>query len=460
MFRHHCRKLLGRFPENGYFRVHYALLAVTIIAAAFLRLYNLDYLEFKGDEALNSFKALKMAEGIHLPLTSGMSSVGIHEPPLFMYLLAIPFLVTPNPVFATAFIAVLNVLGIVVCYFLVRKFYSERAALIAAALYAVNPWQVLFSRKIWTQNLLAPFVMLLAYFMFSMVIEGKKKHLIYMFMVLAIVLQLHLSAAYLSVLVVGLVAFRWKHLEKSQLIMGVALLVLSFTPYLIFQFQNNFVDFHAALRIFLKKSPFHLAAFTTPFKLLTTTGFEYSLGHDFPIFESGAIRLEVLDIAAMGLLFLSIVVLLLHRTPQNKILVSWLLAGAAFMAISKAGVHNHYFNSFHPILIISVAAAVDLILKKLPRYWRHCMALLVIALVAYQFSFGVYFLDFVKNRDCIHGDYGPPFAYRVESVRRAVKEFGQPKNDADLRKMHNSSKYCVKCDFRATAFIVKYMIKK
>ena len=460
MFRHHCRKLLERFPENGYFRVHYALLAVTIIAAAFLRLYNLDYLEFKGDEALNSFKALKMAEGIHLPLTSGMSSVGIHEPPLFMYLLAIPFLVTPNPVFATAFIAVLNVLGIVVCYFLVRKFYSERAALIAAALYAVNPWQVLFSRKIWTQNLLAPFVMLLAYFMFSMVIEGKKKHLIYMFMVLAVVLQLHLSAAYLSVFVFALVALRFKRLNKGELVMGLSFLVLSFAPYLIFQLQNNFVDFHAALRIFHKSSSFHLAAFTTPFKLLTTNGFEYSLGRDFSIFESGAIRLEILDIAAMGLLLVSFVVLFLHRTPQNRILAFWLLAGLAFMAFSKAGVQNHYFNSLHPILIVSVAVTVDLILKKLPQYWRQCMGLFTIVLIAYQFSFGVYFLNFIKNNDCIHGDYGPPFAHRVESVRRTVKEFGQPKNDADLRKMHNSSKYCVKCDFRATAYIMKNLIKK
>ena len=241
--------------------------------------------------------------------------------------------------------------------------------------------------------------------------------------------------------------------------MGISFLALSFVPYLIFQIRNNFVDLHTALRILQEESSFHFAAFKTPFKLLTTNGFEYSLGQDLSLFEEGAIRLEILDIVAMGLLFLSFVVLFLNRTLQNKILASWLLVGTAFMALNKAGVENHYFNSLHPLLIINVATTVDLILKRLSKYWRYCTAFLIIALIVYQFTFGVYFLNFIKSKDCIRGDYGPPFAHRVELTRRVVKELGPLRSDADLRKIHSLSDYCVKCDFLATAYIVKYLIK-
>ena len=90
------------------------LLVIIILIALFLRLYNLGYMEFKGDEAFNSIKALKFVQEGEIPLTSSVGTTGVNEPPVLMYLLAIPYFFTTNPIVAAGFIALLNVLGIII----------------------------------------------------------------------------------------------------------------------------------------------------------------------------------------------------------------------------------------------------------------------------------------------------------------------------------------------------------
>src|SRR6185436_12168680 len=98
--------------------------------------------------------ALDLVHGHGVPLLGIDSSVGIRNPPVSVYLMAIPYLFTSNPVVATSYVALLSVIAVLLLYALVRRYYGPLAALVAAALYAVGPWAVIFSRKIWAQDML------------------------------------------------------------------------------------------------------------------------------------------------------------------------------------------------------------------------------------------------------------------------------------------------------------------
>src|SRR5206468_2749535 len=66
---------------------------------AWLRFSHLDLLEFQGDEAYAAQLALQFVKHGQLPTAGLMSSVGVTNPPLFIYLLIPMFAISANPVF-------------------------------------------------------------------------------------------------------------------------------------------------------------------------------------------------------------------------------------------------------------------------------------------------------------------------------------------------------------------------
>jgi len=130
-----------------------ALLGLIVVVAAWLRLRQLGLMEFKADEAL----AVRIGRDIiHGDFrTVGLtSSAGAKNPPLFVYLAALPLLVWDDPRSPTAFVAVSAVVAVALLYFVLRRRFGGLAALTAAALLATAPWAVLYGRKLWAQDFL------------------------------------------------------------------------------------------------------------------------------------------------------------------------------------------------------------------------------------------------------------------------------------------------------------------
>ena len=153
-----------------------AALLITVLAGL-LRLYNISYMEFKHDEAANSYLAARFIYNGLFPKTGIMSSVNILNPPFFIYLLTIPFAVSRNPVIAAVFIALLNTAAVFFCFIFCRRFFNQRIGLIASLLLAVNPWAVMFSRKIWNQDVLTPFIILFLFSVYKVMFESKKDYI-------------------------------------------------------------------------------------------------------------------------------------------------------------------------------------------------------------------------------------------------------------------------------------------
>ncbi|HVO44475.1 MAG TPA: hypothetical protein VMT34_17740 [Aggregatilineales bacterium] len=170
-----------------------ALVAILIVAAG-LRLGMPGTVEFKRDEANLSHLARDMAQGKTLPLLGIDSSVGIPNAPISVYLIAIPYLFTSDPVIATLFVGALNVMAVGLVYLLAQRYYGTLAAIIAGTFYAVAPWGVIFSRKIWAQDMLPLFVLLTVGTGLLGFIEGKRWAQAIHFPLLAFTGQIHYGA--------------------------------------------------------------------------------------------------------------------------------------------------------------------------------------------------------------------------------------------------------------------------
>ncbi|MHB8628563.1 MAG: glycosyltransferase family 39 protein [Aggregatilineales bacterium] len=170
-----------------------ALLAILALAGV-LRLGWPGIVEFKRDEANLSALALDLTHGRNFPLLGIDSSVGIRNSPMSVYIMALPYLFTTDPEFATSFVGALNVIGVLLLYLFVRRYYGVPAALLAALLFAANPWAVIFARKIWAQDLLPTFVIATVATGVIGLTEGKRWAQWLHFPLLAITGQIHYGA--------------------------------------------------------------------------------------------------------------------------------------------------------------------------------------------------------------------------------------------------------------------------
>lgn len=137
----------------------YLLLALLALA---LRLSWLDQIPFAFDQARVSALALAMARGGDFASVGMQSSIGVPNLPGAVWIVALFYRVSSDPLVATAGVGLLNALGVLGLGWVARRAWGPAAGLAAAALLATSPWAVFFSRSIWAQNLLPPLAILWA----------------------------------------------------------------------------------------------------------------------------------------------------------------------------------------------------------------------------------------------------------------------------------------------------------
>lgn len=137
-----------------------ALLAILILAAG-LRFASPGVNSFAGDEAHISIDALRMARGGEFVMAGQDSSVGIPFFPASVWLFALPYAVSPDPLVATGFVSLVSLFSVAGVWWLGRRI-NVWAGLVAALYMAASPYAVFYGRSIWQPNLLAPLGLLWA----------------------------------------------------------------------------------------------------------------------------------------------------------------------------------------------------------------------------------------------------------------------------------------------------------
>ena len=247
-----------------------------LFVSAFLRLYQINTSEFDADQAL----VFRMAhDAIYhglLPATSNIASIRIVNPPAVIYLLLLPAAFSANPLWGTFFVGLFNVIAVLLTYIFVRRYYGRLAAIIASLLYATAAEPVYFSRFIWQQNLIAPFVVLFIFTLFWGVVERRRGWLFPALLLLGILIQLHETTIILCIpLLVALLlapgTVRWRDLT-----LGIASLLLIFFPYLLWELSTKFADLHTILQVsmlharFDNQALFYYGLFLSPYDHIPT----------------------------------------------------------------------------------------------------------------------------------------------------------------------------------------------
>lgn len=136
------------------------ILLLVLFIAALMRFGQAGVVPFFHDEAMLSTMAQEMAAGERFYLTGINSSVGIPNPPQSVYMMVLPFAFSSDPQVATFFVMLLNVVGVGLLWLMAHRYFGRTAALIAGLTYALNPWAILYSRKIWAQEFHTPLILL------------------------------------------------------------------------------------------------------------------------------------------------------------------------------------------------------------------------------------------------------------------------------------------------------------
>ncbi len=215
------------------------LLAGTILLlAGALRMAAPGLSEFKADEARLLSLAYDMAEG-ELALRGISSSVGLPNFPASVWLYALPVSIWPHPYAATIFTGLLSTLAVALTYWFVRRYWGMTAALAATLLYAASPWAIVFSRKIWAQNLLPLFVLGWVIGAALALVERRSRFIWLHFLCLALAVQIHLAAvALIPTTLLLLLIFR-RSVRWRDLLIGALLALITALPFALYLFGSQ-----------------------------------------------------------------------------------------------------------------------------------------------------------------------------------------------------------------------------
>jgi hypothetical protein len=222
--------------------------AVVLLLATYVRLSYPDLSWFGIDQARDAQVALGIVAGRSFPLLGVEVAGGPAHTwgPAYFYLLAIPFALSRDPALAVAFLSAMSVAGLLVTYRLCILFFGRAVAVLSVALLGTYPLAVLEAKALWNVAPMTLFTAVFFHAMFSVVVQRRSVMIIPALTALGVLLQFHLSAiALIVVLVLALVLFR-PPLRARHLAVGGALLLALMLPYLVTQWLTGFQDIRAA----------------------------------------------------------------------------------------------------------------------------------------------------------------------------------------------------------------------
>ncbi len=227
-----------------------------LLVGGFLRLYQLNITEFDDDQALVFRMARDAITHGLLPATSNIASIRIDNPPAVIYLLMAPASISANPLGGALLVALLNIVAVLLTYLFVRRYFGRLAAVLAASFYATATLPLHFSRFIWQQNMIAPFVVLFLFALYRGAVDRRKGWLFPALFLLGLLIQLHETTVLLVVPLLLAILLAPETVRWRDLIYGALSLLLIYSTYIMWEIATNFFDVRILLSV--SKFPAHI----------------------------------------------------------------------------------------------------------------------------------------------------------------------------------------------------------
>lgn len=408
-----------------------------IFLAGFFRLTNLNLIEYKTDEAINVFLASRPIFGHPFPSGGTVSSVGIPNPPLFNYLL-FPFVIfTTDPKVLTFFIALANVIAIGFWFIFIKRYYGLISAFITSSFFALSPWAILYSRKIWAPDILLPFLIGLLWSSHEIAIKNNKKHWIpYTFLSLSLI-QLHQSSLFFLVpFTFFLVISNRSMFSFRYILFGLLLGLLPLIPFFQYEIQHGCPDCSALItaeeKVAVKSSP---TVFLRNLQIVGTGYYNYVFGvNDLLIFkQTYPLAYNIRNLFYINYILLPIGMSLFYKRHKKSRFLIYTTVSLSFLYyFFRIEPVMHYFIIILPLLFLFLSYPFLYFFEKKSLYLRVPFFILFVSLFISYGIFDFSFSSFLKSHKGTGGDYGPIYSETEKNIKRNTTHYLGEKNFKEM----------------------------
>ena len=331
-------------------------LAIFALGATF-RLADLGLMRISYDNSYSIYEVLRGLAGGGWPTMGQAASVFLPNPPLMVYIQALPFLVWRSPWAVCFFIVTLNSLATLCVFWAARKLLGRGAGYIAAMLFAINPWAVYYSREAWMSSLMPLFVTSIAAALWPALTKAHRPSTGLLIAALAITAMTQTYIQSWGLLIsIGLLLLLFRSaLPRRPILIGTGIIALGFIVYGV----NVLSVWNSAGNDLGKftSGELHLTAEGINHAVRFVTGMDYHA--QYPELVLGSNLLS--ELSQLVYIVLSIALLIgialavraiWQKRPERRIgviLLLWFLVPVALMTITSHPVHPYY-------LLLSVPA--------------------------------------------------------------------------------------------------------
>ena len=408
---------------------------LVIAIGAFLRLYGLNAMEFKGDERESLLLAQQLiadhpwSSSAPFPAYGLISSNGVGNAPLFTWIIAALWAVTHHPVTLTVAIALLNILALFPLWRWARRRVDEFRALMTLAVVAFSPFFVLFSRKIW-----APDFMLAALLLVLWSVEWWRdarpwRASTLLLLAVLVVGQLHQSGpiafALLPIAVVAQVLFDrsrgmrlppWPPPTRMELVAIVALVLLNIFFWLPHLRYLMTLPVETLARRPTSDTVFPEMLRKIALQIVPTDLFYFFDPHRFPFIYGDWRRWSYAAAIYTGVPLLVYGMWRWLRAPFSlPVLGVWWLSIVTAFAVTRILTHPYYLMILAPLTAVVPAGAFDS--NTLHVWVRRGLGAVRIAYVLSMLVLSASTLMWLVERGGAAGEYGVAYSTRESQAR-------------------------------------------
>ena len=321
---------------------------VIFVAASVFRVFFLNLIEFKGDEATTVFDMYRFFAKPFVFQTGPIQSTGVFNPPLFYFLMIPISFFSLDPQTLSFVIALINTTCVALLYLVIRRLYDHLTAVFASLLIAFSPIPILYSRKIWIPDLLAPFMLIFIYFLHQVIVAKNKKYYLGLFLTLSLMMQMHASGLFLTAAtVITLLLTNRKNIDLKLSLAGFGLGLLPAIPYFYHQITSQpfCIDCASFIKYQSMQRSFDLFNFIRPLQLLNGSYYQDILGLDYSNLINTYPVIHILNIIFLSQAFVLLAgaYLIVRFKKKYLFLVILLLTIPGLYLISRTPSYMHYF---------------------------------------------------------------------------------------------------------------------
>lgn len=407
---------------------HRLLLLLITVLGTFLRLWNLSAAQYLGDDGDFLQTAWDMVYQGKLQIAFP-SSAGIASGPIGLYILGFPLAFSSSHAIYAAFVAALNALCVPLLYFIGRDAFSPRVGLLAALLAAVNPWLVIYGRRLWITAYVAP---LACVFLWASVralrLNGGKQWGVAGGGLAATVL-VHLSGIpnAISLLVSMLVFHRTIHWRSA--VVGAVIALLLMAPWIIGSLIPDLAKF--SFSSLEPNGTFADSSIERATLLVTSVGYQSVTGQSARLLNATEWPFTWIDplaraLSVSGWIWLSWSAWSYRRRDPSRAAICFLLclmAALPLVALARPiqtgafrTLYPYYFLNTLPVQLLAIGLLIDRVARAKP-VWSLTLAA---PIVGSQLLLAVPF--FLTQEEYFPlGDYGVPWKFTEELADHLVQ---------------------------------------